>query len=116
MGSNDVRSDAVRRLASLLEHFDCTVKFAKTNIYQNRPDLILSKDGETIAIEISNSPLTVTKVQRLGNLPVDRIIIGIAKNRLFSTDSRVVSYIAKHDNITVYQFDKIEDIIYCING
>jgi hypothetical protein len=64
----------------------------RLGIRKYRPDILVKKGGMKIAIEVMASPITLTKIRYLRELPVHRVIICAPSKALSSTADSVTFY------------------------
>lgn len=75
-----------------------------------RPDILVEKGGKRIAIEVMASPVTLTKIRHLRELPVDSVIICAPGKALASTADSVALY-AEQGKVIICNISEVAQVL-----
>lgn len=93
MSFREFEEDIIREILDEIKSLGLIAKrHPRLGVSGYRPDLLVNKGRQKIAIEIKTRPISPSEIMRLKRLPVDKVIICAPHQALSSTASSVTDY------------------------
>lgn len=108
-------AELINNLANQIKELGFRVTKQRSHDFNRVPDLIVLVGNKKVAIEIINSPITLTKISQLRSIRADYYIICAPRTAIQNTSRSVIEY-SKQGRVFICDYQDVTNVIRSIEG